>query len=222
MCKKHRRNSESGFSLIELLLVIILIAVVTTIAVMSLSANRLFAADNQALLIMDVLQTARQKALTERKTLRVELNDTKKQLRLIDENDTPATAADDKIIRSVPFNAAVSVGTAPQSVDPILSVLPPSGHPMPVVKFAQTNYPLSANDSVNTLRFTKTGEVVSGGTNNLGAGAVNTGATIYVYNGAAGSKSGVVRAITLSGITAAAQLFKCKTNTSGMCASWSK
>ncbi|MDQ6787930.1 MAG: prepilin-type N-terminal cleavage/methylation domain-containing protein [Acidobacteriota bacterium] len=215
-------SSEQGFSLVELLIVIVIISILTTIAVLGTASTKLFAADNQALAITDILQEARQKALTERKTLRVELNDTKKQIRLIDENNTTSTAADDKIIRSSSFDPATSVGTKPANIDPVYSVLPQSGSPVPEMQYTQTNYLLSQNDQVKTLRFTKTGEVVDGGTDNLGTGAINTGATIYVYNGASGSKSSIVRAITLSGITAAAQLFKCQTNAQGICTSWAK
>lgn len=222
MSKKHAEYNEKGFSLVELLVVLVLIVIVSTIAALSLSSNKLFAADAQALVIMDILQEARQKALTERKTLRVELNDTKKQIRLIDENDTTATSADDKIIRAVAFNPAVSVGTAPANVDPVLSVLPRAAAPVPEMSYRQTNYTLSANDSVKTLRFTKAGEVVDGGTDNLGAGAISSGTTVYVYNGARGGSSSVVRAITVSGVTASPQLFKCKLNGQGICALWSK
>lgn len=219
--KEKYTSSQQGFSLLELLIVMIILSVLAGIVVLGTSSSKLYAADNQALAITDILQEARQKALTGRKTFRVELNDTKKQIRLIDENNT-TTAADDKIIRTSAFNPATTVGTPPANVDPVYSVLPQSGSPIPVIQYTQTNYPPSANDSVKTLRFTRTGEVVDGGTDNLGTGANNAGVAIYVYNGSVGSGSSIVRAITLSGITAATQLFKCKTDSKGICISWAK
>lgn len=220
--KTNFLSSEQGFSLFELLIVIVLISILTAAAVLGTASTKLFAADNQALIITDILQEARQKALTERKTLRVELNDTKKLIRLIDENKTTSTASDDEIIRTKSFDPATSVGTRPGNIDPVNSVLPQSGSPVPEMQYTQTNYLLSENDNVKTLRFTPSGEVVDGGTDNLGTGAINTGATIYVYNGASGSQSNIVRAITLSGITAGAQLFKCQTDKQGICTSWAK
>lgn len=205
----------------ELLIVLILISILTTLAVMGLTSDKLFAADNQALLITDVLQEARLKSLTQRKTLRVELNETKRQIRLIDENGTN-DSADDKVIRASGFDPATTVGAKPANVDPVYSILPQSSSPVPEIQYKKTNYALSQNDDVKTLRFTKTGEVVDGGTDNLGTGAIASGTTIFVYNGAKGSSSNVVRAITLSGVTAAAQLFKCKTNDAGICSSWTK
>jgi type II secretion system protein H len=219
--KKHFVSSEQGFSLVELVVVMMLLAIMATIAFLGMSSNKLFDADTQAFAIIDILQEARQKALTQGKTLRVELNDTKKQIRLIDENST-TVAADDVIVQARTFNPGLTIGVKPSNVNPLTGALPQSSSPVPEIQYTQTNYPMSANDKVKTLRFLKTGEVVDGGTDNLGTGAINTGVTIYVYNGASGSKATVIRAITVSGITAAAQLFKCHTNEQGVCTGWIK
>lgn len=222
MTKECFSSSEQGFSLIELLVVIILITIVVTFAFLGNSSKRLFGADNQALAIIDILQEARQLSLTEGKTLRVEINDTKKLIRLIDENNTNSTASDDKVISSSNFDPAVTVGTKPTNVNSVTGPFPPSSTPAPEIQYSQTNYPLSATDKVKTLRFLKTGEVVDAGTDNLGAGALTSGVTIYVYNGAAGGKSDVIRAITVSGITGVAQFFKCQMNAQGVCSVWVK
>lgn len=221
MEKKSNLSSENGFSLVEVLIVIALLLILTTFAILSRGSTELFAADKQALAIMDVLQEARQKSLTQGQTLRVELNDTKKQIRLIDENNT-AAATDDVIISSSNFNPLTTVGVKPANINTVGGILPPSSSPVPEIQYAQTTYAPSATDRVKTLRFLKTGEVVDAGTDNLGTGAISSGVTIYVYNGASGSRSSVVRAITLSGITASAQLFKCQTNGQGICTVWVK
>jgi hypothetical protein len=52
--------------------------------------------------IIDIFDEARQKALNQRKTFRVEINKTKKELRLIDEGDDASTANDDKILKKIP------------------------------------------------------------------------------------------------------------------------
>lgn len=219
MKKKYLPQSEQGFSFIELLIVILLISILTLVTFLGASSKTLYSADTQALAIVDILQEARQKALTQGKTLRVEVNDTKKQIRLIDENST-TPANDDVIIRASNFDSSVTVGAKPSNVDP--ANVPKVNSPIPEIKFTQTNYVLSANDKVQTLRFLKTGEVVDGGRDNLGTGALSSGVTIYVYNGSAGGSANVVRAVTLSGITAAVQLFKCQQNNQGTCSSWVK
>lgn len=221
MKEKYFLQSEQGFSLIELLIVVILIFALATFAFLGTSSPKLFAADTQAMAILDVLQEARQKALTQGQTLRVELNDTKKQLRLIDENNT-VTSADDNIISTSNFNPETTVGTKPANINAVGGIVPQSTSPIPEIQYVQTTYPLSANDKVKTLRFLKTGEVVDAGTDNLGTGALSSGVTIYVYNGPVGRRSSVVRAITLSGITAVSQLFKCQTNAQGICTAWVK
>ena len=221
MEQKYYLSSEQGFSLIELLVAIILLAVLATFAFLGTSSNKLFAADTQAMAIMDVLQEARQKALTQGQTLRVELNDTKKLIRLIDENNT-TVGSDDSIIVTKNFDPTTTVGVKPANINPVGGIVPQSTSPIPEIQYTQTTYPLSANDKVKTLRFLKTGEVVDAGTDNLGTGAISSGVTIYVYNGPSGSKSSVVRAITLSGITAVSQLYKCQTNSQGICTTWVK
>lgn len=220
MEKKYALSLEKGFSLIEMLVVIVLLAILVSFALLGTSSRTLYAADTQALAIIDILQEARQKALTQGKTLRVEINDTAKQIRLIDENSTTA-ANDDEILQRQNFDSSVTVGIKPANVN-IFGALPTSNSPIPEIQFKQTTYPLSVNDRVKTLRFLKNGEVVDGGSDDLGTGAITSGVTIYVYNGASGSRSSVVRAITVSGITASVEFLKCQTNGEGTCIVWAK
>jgi prepilin-type N-terminal cleavage/methylation domain-containing protein len=218
---KHSLSSEAGFSLIELVIVMLLLLILTVSAGLGMALTRIHGADAQAVALMDIFQEARQKALTQGKTLRVEINDTKKQIRLIDENATNAST-DDIVITTLNINRATTVGVTPANVTGATPALPKGNSPIPVIQYTQTSYPLSKNNKVKTLRFLKSGEVVDAGTDNLGTGALTSGTTIYVYNGAEGSKSSVVRAITLSGITADAQVFKCQADTQGICKGWVK
>lgn len=219
MRKDQLNFIEQGFSLIELLVVISILFIVAAFAILGRSSTRLFAADKQALVITDILQDARTRALTQSKTFRVELNDTKKTIRLIDEYGTTA-ATDDVVLITSNFDPATTVGTKPANISAVGGITPTAAYPIPEIKYTQTTYPLSATDKVATLRFLSTGEVVDAGTDDLGTGALSSGVTIYVYNGSSGSQSNVVRAVTVSGITAASQLFKCQTNSQGMCAKW--
>ena len=53
------------------------------------------------MLIADILQEARQRSLTQRETMRVEIDITENHIRLIDEN-TVATADDDEVLKILP------------------------------------------------------------------------------------------------------------------------
>lgn len=90
-----------GFSMVELLIVLTVITILLGISLFYLSAHeRLYRPDEEALKIIDVFQEARQRSLTQRETMRVEIDLTDNVVRLIDENQ-PSTADDDRPIRSV-------------------------------------------------------------------------------------------------------------------------
>ena len=94
-------KKDAGYSIVEMLIVLTVVSILTSGAFFYLNAHQtLYKTDNQALLIADLLQEARQRSLTQRKTMRVEIDLTKAAARLIDEN-TAATANDDKILREI-------------------------------------------------------------------------------------------------------------------------
>lgn len=223
-------SSASGFSLIETLAVIVVIGVLAAIAIMSFSAPKRYAADDQAMKILDVLQEARQKALTQKRVMRVEFNNTTKQVRLINEYDTKAMnsslasdSSDDKEIRSVPFDVKnLVIGTKPSNVT---TTVPTQTTPIPEVSFSTTIYPLSNGNSVKTLCFVKDGRVLDPGSNGLCEPEkdVPGGVTVYVYEKPdATGKSKIVRAVTVSGITGAADIVKCQLDASSACVKWVK
>jgi hypothetical protein len=199
----------------------LLLLILAVSAGLGMALTKINGADAQVVALMNVFQEARQKALTQGKTLRVEINDTKKQIRLIDEKGTK-TGDDDVVLSALNIDRATTVGTKPANITSSTPAVPKGSSPIPVIQYKTTNYPLSQNDMVHTLRFLKSGEVVDAGTDNLGTGALISGTTIYVYNGSNGSKSSVVRVITLSGVTADSQIFKCRTDPQGNCTQWVK
>ena len=186
-------SNQKGVSLVELIFVPVITGILTGIAVVSFSGARKYAADDQARAIVDLLDEARQKSLNQRNTMRVEINKTKSIVTLIDEN-TPTTATDDKIIRSIPLSANATVGAAPNNV----SAGPAATSPIPVPTYTSSTYPLSNGDQKITVRFRRNGQVVDVGTDSIGTGSVTTGATIERYGTtASGTNPDVVRAITV-------------------------
>lgn len=219
--KYTKNKSAEGFSLIELMIVLIIIAIVSSFAVMSFSSQKLYDADMQALGIIDLLHEARQRSLSQRNTFRVEINQSNNSIRLIDEKGV-SDASDDIEIKSVPYrNEGVFIGTLPTN----MTDNPAELSPVLPIEFAVSNHPLSANDSVATMRFLRNGTVHNAGTNGAGTGSIATGATIYVWskyqndNSTEPTTGQVFRAITVLGTTGSARLWKCAMS-DGNCSEW--
>lgn len=223
-------SSAKGFSVIELIVVIAVIGILSAITIMSFSSTQKYAADDQALKILDILQEARQKALTQRRVMRVEFNNTTKQIRLINEYDTKvmnaalaSDSSDDKEVRSIPFDVKnLVIGTKPSNVT---TTIPTQTSPIPEIAFSTTIYPPSNGNSVKTLCFVKDGRVLDPGANGLCEPDKDDlgGVTVYVYDKPdATGKAKIIRAVTVSSITGAADVVKCQLDASNACTKWVK
>ncbi len=210
MLKKNR--TEAGFSIIELCCVMIIILVMSSVSLFYLSSNKkLYAAEDQALLLSDILQEAKQRAFTQKEVMRVEINQTTKTIRLIQENlpnAIPATAAaDDALVKEIPFygSEVVRFETNPTNV----TILPTDSSPAPQAVFAISNHPLSTGNSVCTIRFLRSGIVTNGGTLADGSDAVPTGVTLQIWKPKTpGSTDAIVaKAITVGSGTGTIRLW---------------
>lgn len=194
--------------MIELLVVLGIIGVLSTISIFYLIGHQeLYKPDDQSLLLTDILQEARQRSLTQRETLRVEINLTKNKVSLFDENSI-TTADDDVLLKTLTLfdPAVVHVGTSASNV----GMNPPEPLPVPTASFVTSVYPTSISQSVCTLRFLANGQVVNAGNNAVGSGAVTTGATIHLWapNNDDPSNAGIARAITIVGSTGTIRLWE--------------
>ncbi len=205
---KQINSASDGFSLLELLIVMVLLSILTTMSFIYLNtAKEIYNSDNQALSIIDILQEARQRSLTQRETLRVELDLTDNVIRLIDENK-PNVAADDiqlKEVRLLPVKN-VRIDQRPSQIDDN----PPEEFPVPSAYFVQSIYPGSLAHDVCTIRFQSNGKVVDQGTNEVGANALSTGLTIHIWSPKKTNEdeSDIARAITIIGSTGAIRLWE--------------
>ena len=203
-----RLNSEAGYSVVELLVVVGISAIMTTVSLYYLYGHqKLYMPDEQASHFIDMLQEARQRALTQKVTMRVELDLTDNIARLINENDS-TISTDDKVVRSFPLKPTqeVKIENRPSNV----TVSPTESSPVPAVTFVNNStHPLSLNHKVATLRFRKDGTVTDGGTTALAAGAVVTGATVFVWqpNKTNANNSVITRSITVIGGSGAIRLW---------------
>lgn len=217
-------NNEGGFSFLELIIVLLIISIVSVMALMSFRGEKKYAADTEAYKIIDIIHEARQRSLTQHETMRVEFNQTKNTVRLIEENE-PGTTADDKEIKSLklPDVRNVVVGTMPKNV----STAPTEMSPVPALTFKKSVYPLSQSDTVATLRFTHTGMVLDAGSNAAGDNSAMTGATVYVWMpdySAANlplATGTVIRAITVQGTSGLSRYLKCPV-VNNKCQNWAQ
>ena len=202
-----KTGDQQGFSLIELLVMMVLILIVSTIAIFYLTGHRkLYNTDEEALQVIDLIQEARQRALTQREILRVEIDLTTNSGRLINEND-PLTASDDRMVRQVTFfpSANVRMDMRPNNI----TIAPPEILPAPTAVFTGSLHPLSAGHNVATFRFLADGTVRNAGTNALGANSVPTGTTLYIWKPKAGypNESDLTKAITILGATGSVRMW---------------
>ena len=219
-----KRQKESGFSIFELVIVVAIVAILSTIAALSFYTEKIYKADTQALNIIDVLQEARQRALSQRTTMRVEVNRTEQLIQLINEN-SPTTSSDDEEVRTVSYtNQGVFVGTQPSNYT---AGNPVELSPTPRLAFRTSNHPLSVGDRVGTIRFLRNGTVSDAGTDDIGTGARIRGATILVWSKYADDTSTnpntvqIMRAVTVQRTSGLTRLWKCPLE-NGTCATWIK
>ncbi|HEY0461026.1 MAG TPA: prepilin-type N-terminal cleavage/methylation domain-containing protein [Pyrinomonadaceae bacterium] len=197
-----------GFSMVELLIVLTVITILLGISLFYLSGHeRLLRPDEEALKIIDVFQEARQRSLTQRETMRVEIDLTDNMARLIDEN-LPGSAGDDRAVRSVVLvpQAEVKLDSRP----PDISTNPTEMMSVPAAQFRPSVYPSSTAHNVCTFRFLRNGTVVNEGTDALGSNATTTGLTLFIWSPKPNSttESEIARAITVIGATGSVRFWE--------------
>jgi type II secretory pathway pseudopilin PulG len=199
---------ESGFSLLELLVVVGLIMLLSGIMLFYLSGHqKLYKPDDQAIQIADILQEARQRALAQRETLRVELNLTTNMVTLINENSSASTTDDVVIKRFTLFSTTdVKISTRPSQI----GYNPPEPMPVPSAVFKTSVYTPSIGQNVCTIRFLSNGSAVDAGTTATGGGAVQTGVSLFAWSPkkSDNTQSEQARAITVIGATGAIRMWE--------------
>lgn len=190
------------------MVVLAIIAIFVSISLFFYEGHRnLYRPDEIALQVTDLFQEARQRALTQRETMRVEIDLTRKVANLIDEN-AANTADDDVVLRTVtlPDPSSVTVGTRPANI----GYNPPEPQPVPNAVFTSSVYTPSFGNMVCALRFQRDGTVVNAGNNAIGTGAASSGATLHIWSPKEGdtSNSEVGRAITVIGSTGTIRMWE--------------
>ncbi len=210
-------RDDKGFSVSELLVVVAMIFILSGFALFYLNPyQKLYVPDEESLKIVDLLQEARQRSLTERETMRVEFNRDKRTVTLIDENNqmTPKSVSNARILRVLHWlpDGELRIGYRPADI----AYDPPEPTPVPPLTFSPSVYPMSVGQSVATLRFrpfsgeTGNAAVIDGGTNPLGTDGNPISATIQLWspNKDDNDKYAVARAITVVSSTGSVRMWE--------------
>lgn len=208
--KVDKMRGEAGFSIIELVVVMVIMAIMITVSLFYFMGHKeAYKTDDHSLHLLDVLQDARMRALQKRRPMRVEINKTKSEIRLIDENGL-GDASNDTIVKAVPFNGTVGIGTRPTNI----SLSPPDADTNFTFAYTTSLHPLSNTDEVFTLRFLLNGTVVSAGSDAVGTGASMVArATIYLWPEKVGGaeqadNNKLVRAVTIYGASGSIKFWR--------------
>lgn len=205
-------SNQHGFSVIELVIVVLMLLTLTGISLFYLSSHqKLYRPDDQALKLVDLIQEARQRSISQRETMRVEINVTTNTARLIDENTFPLpdTVGNDQVLKAISLFESNEVKVGPRPAQ--IGYNPPEPFfPVPNCVFKPSVYPSSITNSVCTIRFQSDGTVVDAGNNAVGAGAVQTGVTLHIWspNKINTNNSDQARAITILGPTGVMRLWE--------------
>lgn len=204
-----RLENEQGFSLVELLAVVTILTIMTAVSIFYFAGhNKLYKVEDQALKLVDVLQEAKQRALTQRRMMRVQVNIDPQinAIQLIDEKQ-PGNEADDVVVRTVPLAALAEAQVDGRPLN--VTTDPPESTPVVSAPFAQSDHPLSANDRVAVVRFSSDGKAFNRGSNARGSNAVSTGMTFYVWQPRSddAKRSQMTRAITILGATGSVRMW---------------
>lgn len=205
---KARHRSEAGYSLIEMLMVLVIISILVGFAIIyAYPHQKMYKPDDESLQVTDVLQEARQRSLTQRETMRVEVSQTNGTVSLIEEN-SPTTADDDVLLKRVTLFPETEVKFTSQPTN--VSYNPPEPLAPPNAVFQPSVYPRSVGQRVCTLRFLSNGTVTNAGNNSVGTGASVTGTTLHVWapTKANPAASEILRAITVVGTTGVIRLWE--------------
>ena len=205
----NSRSLERGFSVVELLVVLAIISVLSGAVLFYANAHKkLYQPDDQALQIADILQEARQRSLTQRRPMRVEINITNNTVKLYDENTISTSADDDVLLKAMNLfaSANVKVDSRPSEI----SLNPPESMPVPNAVYKTSVYPTSISQTVSTIRFLANGSAVDAGTNATGSGAVTTGVTLHIWapNKSNPGQSDIARSITILGATGVIRMWE--------------
>jgi Tfp pilus assembly protein FimT len=184
------RSGDYGFSTIELLIVAAVIIAVTAIAVFTLTPQRrAYRTEDAAAQVTNFLRDAHQRAITQRQTMRVEIDRATRIITITDENRLPT--GDEFEVRRGKLSDEVSVDQP--VVGAAMVNLPPAPFSYPAAVYS---------NNVWAARFRSDGSVVDSAGNPLSA-------TVFFSLAAmTGADANLIRAVTLFGPSGSIRMWR--------------
>ncbi|MFN0279599.1 MAG: hypothetical protein ACKVRN_13540 [Pyrinomonadaceae bacterium] len=212
--RRSARNSEAGKSFVEIIIVLVIIGILAAVSLPYIANYRkLYRSEDQALKIMDLLREAAQLSVTQRRTIRFEIDLTENAILLIDQSQNSPAG---RRIKKVPLDATgyVRVDMIPSNIPG--TAIPPTNPPTNYTNIAFSTDAVGhlagattvTGHSVWQARFRQDGSVV-----NMNATPVPINANIYIWppvssgSNAARNKN-EIRAITMFGGSGAIRYWK--------------
>ena len=189
-------NTESGnreadgFSVIELLIVVAIVIILTAAAVFTLTPQRrAYRTDDAAGQVTNFLRDAYQRALSQRQTMRVQIDRANMLVKIIDENRLPV--GDEIEVRRAKLNDEVSLNQPAEGAGLL--------NPPP----APYNYPAAGySNNLWEARFRSDGSVVDLAGNTLSA------TLFFSLANMENSDSNLIRAVTLFGPSGSVRVWR--------------
>lgn len=184
------KRDADGFSVIELLIVVAIIIILTAAAVFTLSPQRrAYRTDDAAGQVTNFLRDAYQRALSQRQTMRVEIDRANMLIKIIDENRLPV--GDEFEVRRAKLNDEISLN---QPADGAGLLNPP---PAPY-NYAVAGY----SNNQWEARFRSDGSVVDLAGNSLSA------TLFFSLANMDSSDTNLIRAVTLFGPSGSVRVWR--------------
>lgn len=188
--KQSRRRDANGFSVIELLIVVAIVIILTAAAVFTLTPQRrAYRTDDAAGQVTNFLRDAYQRALSQRQTMRVEIDRANMMITIIDENRL--LVGDEIEVRRAKLNDEISLNQP--AVAAGLVTAPPAPYTYPIAGYANDLW---------EARFRSDGSVVDAAGNSLSA------TLFFSLINMNDSDSNLIRAVTLFGPSGSVRVWR--------------
>src|ERR1041384_685969 len=191
-CKQHpatqaevtrssKRPGEDGYSMVELLVIVSVIIVLTAAAVFSLAPQRrAYSTDDAAAQVTNFLRDAYQRAISQRQTMKVQIDRSTMLMKIFDENTLPT--GDEIEVRRAQLNPEISVSQPAVGGSSLAAPASPYDYPVAVY-----------SSNLWVARFRSDGSVVDVNGNTLSATIFFSPVSMKT------NETNLIRAVTLYG-----------------------